>query len=163
MAPVLSKNWLKFLAKPVDFGKSFRGRRIFGENKTWRGIIMAVVFAIAIVALQRQLYLDYPTFENISLINYETTSVWILGFLLGFGAIFGDLVESFIKRQVGIKEGGMWFPFDQTDWIFGAIILSIFYISYTWQMVITLIIMFLLLHMLFSWIGYKLKMKKDKF
>ena len=27
------------LALPLDFGKSFRGKRIFGENKTFRGLL----------------------------------------------------------------------------------------------------------------------------
>ena len=31
--------WLSRLAKPIDQGQTFRGRRLFGANKTYRGIV----------------------------------------------------------------------------------------------------------------------------
>ncbi|MFC1697790.1 CDP-archaeol synthase [Nanoarchaeota archaeon] len=163
MAPVLFKNWFKFLKKPIDMKKEYNNKRIFGANKTWRGLLMAVIFAIIIVAIQKQLFMDYPSWGNLSLINYEYINIWLVGLLFGLGAIVGDLIESFFKRQINIKEGKSWIPFDQMDWIVGALIFTIFLGFYTPAILLVILIAFPLLHVLFSYIGYKLKLKKDKF
>ena len=34
----------------------------------------------------------------------------LIGFVGGVLALFGDLVESMIKRQVGVKDSGQFFP-----------------------------------------------------
>ncbi len=38
-APVLRFNLLRCLKQPIDGGRTFRGRRVFGDNKTWRGAL----------------------------------------------------------------------------------------------------------------------------
>ncbi|KAA0006124.1 MAG: CDP-archaeol synthase, partial [Thermoplasmata archaeon] len=40
-----------------------------------------------------------------------------------FGALLGDIVESFFKRRVGKERGEDWIPFDQVDFLIGALIL----------------------------------------
>jgi hypothetical protein len=39
-APVLRFNLLSALSRPIDGGGTIRGRRIFGDNKTWRGAMV---------------------------------------------------------------------------------------------------------------------------
>jgi hypothetical protein len=39
-APVLRFELLRPLARPLDAGAKFRGRRVFGDNKTWRGAVV---------------------------------------------------------------------------------------------------------------------------
>ena len=50
MSPVLASriSWLKSWDTPLDFGKSFRGKPIFGKNKTWRGIVFGTLSAIIV-------------------------------------------------------------------------------------------------------------------
>ena len=38
-APVLRGDLMSGLARPIDLGLTVRGRRLFGDNKTWRGEI----------------------------------------------------------------------------------------------------------------------------
>ena len=83
--------------------------------------------------------------------------------MLGFGALFGDSVKSFFKRQLNIKPGKSWIPFDQVDWIIGAILFSIFYVALSLYDVIFAIIIFGVLHPIVNLIGYFLKIKKNKF
>ena len=54
--PVLTANvpGLRNLNAPMDFGYSFRGQRVFGAHKTWRGFLTGVLFATATLALQRK-------------------------------------------------------------------------------------------------------------
>ena len=43
---------------------------------------------------------------------------------LCFGALLGDIVESFFKRRAGKERGEDWIPFDQLDFLLGALFLS---------------------------------------
>ena len=45
-------------------------------------------------------------------------------FSLCFGALCGDIIESFFKRRVGKNRGENWIIFDQLDFILGAVFLS---------------------------------------
>jgi CDP-2,3-bis-(O-geranylgeranyl)-sn-glycerol synthase len=47
----------------------------------------------------------------------------VLGLLFGLGAMGGDSVKSFIKRRIGIPPGRPWVPFDQLDFVLGALAL----------------------------------------
>ena len=162
MTPVLVKNILKPLAKPVDFGRTFRGKRILGDHKTFRGLICGIIAGVLITGLQKVLFV-YAPFEwlkLLSIIDYEQINFVLLGFLLGFGALFGDMVKSFFKRQFNILPGKPFIPFDQIDFLVGAILfLSIIYIP-SWQMIIILLVLGMLLHFLTNIIGYLLKINK---
>jgi len=107
-------NKVPFLNYPLDFNKKFRNKRILGKNKTFRGLFFAIIISIIAVYIQSFIYPTTP------LIDYTTTNLPLLGFLLGFGAIFGDSLKSFFKRQVNISQGKPWPLFDQLDWIVGA-------------------------------------------
>ena len=121
MAPIIFRRAFNFLALPLDFGKTLGGNRLFGENKTIRGFVAGVILAIFIAGLQKILYLNFDFFKEISLINFSSINFILVGFLLGFGALFGDLFESFIKRRIGKKPSEPWKFFDQTDYIVGAL------------------------------------------
>lgn len=157
-APVCVKSYLKFLAKPVDGGKIWRAKPILGSHKTWRGFVVGIIVGIIVVYIQRLLY-QYSSFRNVSYVNYEEVSVLVLGFLAGFGALFGDSVKSFIKRRVGVKSGGKFFPWDQLDSLIGAGIFVSFIKPLTWQMWLFYVVFVLIIHPLISLTGYKLGFK----
>jgi len=159
MAPVLSSRTFKFLAKPVDLNKTFRGIRIFGDHKTWRGVIIAPLAGLLIFYLQRYLY-QFGFFEELSFFNYESMSP-LFGLMLGLGAIVGDLIKSFFTRQMKIKPGKSWFPFDQIDWILGAFVFALPLYVPTLPMIAVAIFAGIVLHILTNLIGYALKIKKD--
>ena len=157
MAPVLFR-WVPFLGIPVDFGLKYRNKPFFGKNKTYRGFLFAVLVAIFIVYLQKVFYTQT---NSIAIINYTQINVFLLGFLLGFGALFGDLIKSFFKRQVGIKAGKSWLPFDQIDWIIGSSLLLLLYIKINWLYYVIAFIVLGVLHPVVNVIGYLLKIKKN--
>ncbi len=97
LTPPLVKK-IDILNYPVDFGAKFRGQRVFGDHKTIRGLVFGVLVAMIVAYLQMMLY-SYPAFQWLSIIDYPYYNVLLLGFLLGFGALFGDMVKSFFKRQ----------------------------------------------------------------
>ncbi len=118
MAPVIVKK-INVLAVPIDFNKKINGRPLLGSNKTYRGLVFGIGFAVIIAYLQFLLY-GREFFRGISFIPYEN---WpLFGFLMGLGALTGDLVKSFFKRRVGIEPGRTFIPFDQADFVIGALL-----------------------------------------
>ena len=95
--------FIPLLNYPVDFGKTWKGKRIFGSHKTWRGIFFGTLFAILTFWGQQYLY-QYEFFESLSLFDYTEAS-WVIGLLLGLGAVWGDSIRSFFKRRINIKPG----------------------------------------------------------
>jgi CDP-2,3-bis-(O-geranylgeranyl)-sn-glycerol synthase len=74
--------------------------------------------------------------------------------LFGFGAIAGDAIESFFKRQRNVAPGHSWFPFDQIDYVIGTIIaVSPFVQLHFWQYVV-LLVFGMLGSLVSSYIGY---------
>lgn len=159
MVPVFFAK-VPFLGTPIDFNKKLFGSPIFGSHKTYRGFLVGVIFAVATVFLQK---LVYPTPEGYTLVDYSEVNAWQLGFLMGFGALGGDLVKSFFKRRLKIPSGWAWAPFDQIDWIIGAVLLSSIVIDFDKKYVLTAIILFGLLHPVVNLMGYFLKIKPNKF
>jgi CDP-2,3-bis-(O-geranylgeranyl)-sn-glycerol synthase len=156
MAPIIVKKYFLFLAKPIDHGLKFKGKPVFGKNKTWRGLIFGPIFGIITAYIQFKLNL------SINIINYD---YWLyIGFLMGFGALLGDIVESFFKRQCNVKPGQRFFPWDQVDFVIGALLLSFFFIPATirFNVIITLLILSPLLHISVNHLAYYLKIRNEK-
>jgi CDP-2,3-bis-(O-geranylgeranyl)-sn-glycerol synthase len=162
MMPVLMKNHWAWLAYPVDFNqKWFDGKNLLGDHKTWRGLISGTGASIIIVATQKWL-MQYEAFEAISMFPYDQHSAWLVGFLIGFGALFGDMVKSFIKRRIGIEPGKKFMPWDQIDAAVGAIALVSIIWPVGWWRSSTLIATTFVLHILVRNIGYYLKVNKER-
>jgi len=69
---------LKNYTTPVDFGRSWRGKRILGDGKTWRGLICGTI-AGGICGLMQANY-GTPDLPETSM---------ALGLAMGFGALMG--------------------------------------------------------------------------
>jgi CDP-archaeol synthase len=100
-APVLAKDLLKRLKRPLDGGAAFRGRRVFGDNKTWRGAIV-VTAGVLVTTLLLQ-HWDWwwdrlPT-------DLQEAGPLPYGLLLGLGVVLGELPNSFLKRRLDIPPG----------------------------------------------------------
>ncbi len=163
MAPVFAKK-IKFLDpldKPIDFGKSFNHRRIFGDHKTFRGLLVGYVAAWTALLLQVWLYENTTFFYELSPFDYSTMNIWLFAGIFSLGALGGDAIESFFKRQIGIKPGKSWPPFDQIDWILGAVLLSLLVTNFTLGTYVWAVIWGLLLHPISTFIGWFFKLKDD--
>lgn len=161
MAPVMLKKRLKFLAVPLDFGKVFRGKPLLGKNKTLRGLIAGVFLAVAVAFIQ-YLLKDSAVFYYLTLAGLDYNNWLWIGFLMGAGAITGDAVESFFKRRLGINSGKPFVPFDQTDFVFGALVfVSIVYIP-KWYVWISMLIISFILHFLTNHIAYWIGVRDEK-
>lgn len=145
---------------PMDFGLSFRGQRILGTNKTLRGLIIGTILAGLLCLSQGYIFENSEFLKDISPVNYNDFNPFILGTLLGFGALVGDAIESFFKRRFGIAPGEPWFPFDQIDFALGAAIFSYFYVQLDFKYYIIQILLFFVIHLAAKVLGYYLGLEK---
>ena len=113
---------------PIDFGKSWKdGKRLLGDGKTWRGLIsgafvgMVGGFCLSVVAK----YAAMSDFAFLGLSDFTGFPFMIpIIASICFGALIGDIVKSFFKRRMGRNRGEDWIPFDQLDFILGALFFS---------------------------------------
>ena len=150
-APVLANRmpvWNRWKT-PLDFGKSWHGKRITGDNKTWRGLISGIILGGISAVLISKLVPE-------TIVN---DIVFATGALLGAGALVGDAIESIVKRQRGIAPGTKWFPWDQVDYIIGGLLFVLPIAHLPQWAILTIVIAYFPLHLLFAYIGYLFGLK----
>ncbi|MGI9027790.1 MAG: CDP-archaeol synthase [Candidatus Saccharimonadales bacterium] len=154
--PVL-KNW----SWPIDGGRRYRGIRIFGPHKTWRGLLVGAMAGGLVFVLQAALSDNLGSFTNyLDDKEFTMLPLWF-GAVLGFGALAGDAIESFFKRQRHIKSGEPWLVLDQVDYIIGACLLSLLFIQFDWHIYALILLNWFVLHIIFSYLGYRLHLKNS--
>lgn len=146
--------------KPIDLGCTLRGKRIFGDGKTYKGFLFGVSAGILIAIFQNYINItvlsgQLPYFSNEAVIA------------LPVGSLTGDVIASFFKRQIGFKKGQSLPIVDQLDFVAGAFILTYlvaplwFSQNFTIQIILIAITATPLLHVLTNVIGYKLNISKE--
>jgi hypothetical protein len=123
-APVLRFDLLEPLKRPIDGGATFRGRRVFGENKTWRG---AVAMFGGVLAATHLLW-GWNWYRERMPAQLRHCPPTAVGALLGASVVAGELPNSFVKRQLDIPPGeqrsspvGLAISlFDQADFVLTA-------------------------------------------
>jgi CDP-2,3-bis-(O-geranylgeranyl)-sn-glycerol synthase len=157
--PAFLKKALEKLAVPIDGGKKLQGREIFGKNKTWRGLVVGVATGVLVAGVQALLYYNFEFFRRNTAVDYSQVNFVLLGALMGGGALAGDLIESFVKRRLNKPSGKPWFPWDQVDWILGALILSSMVYLPPMDVAIVTIVLYIGVHLcsdrVVCWIGIK--------
>lgn len=145
---------------PFDCNQTFRGKPLFGKNKTWRGVIFGTFMALVVFLIQQKIAPNLGDFSAyLTAAGYMDFSV-VLAILLGFGALLGDAIASFFKRQRGIEPGARWVPFDQLDYIFGSTICAAPVVILSLYLYFWIFVLWFLAHLLFSYIGYRFGLKK---
>ena len=154
-APVLSN--IAVLRKynfQLDGGLKFKGYPVFGSHKTALGFLFGISAAIFIGFVQ----VSMQNFFNLSLFQMTIP----LALVLGFGALFGDLTASFIKRRLNIKSGEK-APalLDQLNLVFGAFLFSILIVGFLWKFFLILLILTPIIHKVSNIIAFNLGLKKQ--
>ena len=92
-------------AVPLDLGARFRGKRLFGDHKTFRGFVVFVPMASAMFLLLSQVIRAAEPALAQNLWALSAGAYALLGFAAGMGFMLGELPNSFLKRQLGIPPG----------------------------------------------------------
>ena len=130
------------LKMPLDGGRTFHGKRIFGDNKTVRGLVVlipATGLSFLGIALLRQ---HLPGWFSLGIWDVPPLTYALSGLLAGLGFMAGELPNSFIKRQCGIPPGSSprrpaWRILaqitDRIDSVLGVLIMLSFAVPVPWQ------------------------------
>ncbi len=122
---VMALLWLLVIVASTDIGAYFVGKT-FGKtkfcetspNKTIEGVIGGVAFAVVL-----------GTVFAISEVNI--IGAIVISSIVSFSSVFGDLFESYLKREADVKDSGSILPghggvLDRTDgYLFGAIVMLV--------------------------------------
>lgn len=145
-APVLAGGGTK-----IDFGKNFfDGKRIFGNNKTFRGFFFGWFVGAGVGFIECVLF-GFP---------------YLFCILTPLGALLGDLTGAFIKRRLNILPGGKLPIVDQIDFVVGALLFAIPLVLIgwevlVWQVALTVLLITPPIHLFTNFLAYKLKLKSN--
>jgi CDP-2,3-bis-(O-geranylgeranyl)-sn-glycerol synthase len=163
MLPAYLPNPIAALAgggTPIDLGRNLSdGKRIFGEGKTYRGLIIGILAGIGIGLAQIWVSGVYG-WENLPEQTYLSIT------LLATGALLGDLCKSFIKRRLGKERGAKWPIADMYDLVAGALLLVLIFdpawlfANMTLLILVLILIITPILHRVVNIIGYHFRVKE---
>lgn len=148
----------KHLNAPIDGGRLWKdNKRILGDGKTIRGFVSGVVcgmissVVIIILASNSGYHLAYMNYFTEGILNKMLLAVDVnlgdngivlgslVGFLLGSGALVGDIIGSFIKRRSGLQRGESYPFMDQLGFLIIALI--VVYVVIPWPLIWLIILL----------------------
>ncbi len=176
IAAVLNMAWVKtpWLRSwgPIDAGRVLRdGRRLFGDNKTWKGLlgvtVLGVLAGLAWGALGEGNAIGR---NNLFLLDHASTPAWhaLTGGLLGLAYGLLELPNSWLKRRVGITPGhthaGAWRPLfvvlDQIDSVVGCAVVLALLAPVSGAMFVAIIALGGLTHLVLNLLLYAVGLRK---
>jgi CDP-archaeol synthase len=157
-----------FLCRPIDQGRSFRGKRIFGANKTYRGVVVVGLGTMVGFGLQSLLLHRIASIRGIELFDYAFFKSLAIGLAVGVAAMLSELPNSFIKRRFEIAPGSVakgwkrviFYVYDQIDFLLGAWLVLAVVVPFTVERALLSAGLLLVAHQLMSSAGYALGMRK---
>lgn len=146
MAPPFVRYW-KGWNRPIS-------QRWLGEHKTVIGFGLGVLAAVITTFIQSRV--GWPG----TLIAYDHWAT--LGLRFGLGAMAGDGAKSIVKRRVGIPPGDPWIPWDQLDFVVGALALVWGQAALSPADLVTILLLTVAGHILVNHIAYWLGIRDVK-
>lgn len=140
VARLLGDRW----ARPVDAGYRFSdGRPLFGQSKTWRGLIAGVA-TTALVSV---------------LLGHGAA----FGALFGAASLAGDLTSSFVKRRLGIASSGRAIGLDQVPEALLPLLVGRREFGLDWLAIAVLVVLFLIGSLALSRVMYRIGVRKQPY
>lgn len=160
------------IALPLDFYKTIGGKRIFGDNKTFAGVLVLPISCMAMQILWgvlckqlhisdwNQLYVAYP-----NSISFNA----VVGFMFGIIYILFELPNSFIKRRLEIPPGKtvkgwrgiFFFLYDQVDSLIGVMLILVVVSHISMLQYLRYVILGGVTHITINIILYRLKIRRN--
>ena len=146
---------------PIDGGRVFRdGRPLLGQGKSWEGLFTGSLIG-SLIATVEMLAFPYLPFDASPVPLTIVTMSPFLGFLLGLGAMLGDIAASFLKRRLNLKRGAPAPVLDQDDFVLGSLLFASLLIPLKPDWFLMLLIVTPLFHITANLIAYKLGIKNQ--
>ena len=175
LAGLAHSAWLRMpasrrLLAPLDGGARFRGKRVFGENKTVRGFVVMVPAAAAAFALLHFTLSRAAPSVVAELWRLDTPGYATLGAWAGLGVMLGELPNSFVKRQLDVAPGmappaggkvgtAVMFVVDRVDSIIGMLVAISLVVPTPWMTWVYVLVIGPGIHLAFSVLLYRIGVK----
>jgi hypothetical protein len=177
---VVKKDLFAALRVPLDGGRSLGGERIFGDHKTWRGVVFMIVATAGLGALQGLLGggwaqgaglapMDFARFGVLDGALAQASGYALVNAVLGFGYVVGELPNSFAKRRFGIVpgktdqglKGRLFLLVDQADSVIAGLGIGALCFGWSLRFVLTGIATLTLLHLGFNFVLFLARVRKN--
>lgn len=126
MLPALVPNSAAVLfggGSPMDFGRTWRGKRLLGDGKTWRGFFGGALTGLGVGAVQVMITTALGRQDDFGFGDLPWAVATVAA--LSFGAMSGDSLGSFLKRRLGVDRGGKAPGLDQYNFVVGAFLFAL--------------------------------------
>ena len=149
--------------RPIDGGRTWGGRRILGDGKTWRGTAAGTLAGTALALALNAVHGSVATTLGVAAEPFPL----LAGIGLALGAMLGDVGASFLKRRTGRERGAAFPGLDQLDFVVGALALATLFApgwalaTFTLEVVVAVIVVTPLLHLVTNGIAYALGLKDE--
>jgi CDP-2,3-bis-(O-geranylgeranyl)-sn-glycerol synthase len=123
MLPAYIPNNVAVLAgggPPIDGGREFRGTRLLGDGKTWRGTAVGIGAGVLVGLLLNAVQDSVVATLGLPLPEFTLAAI----VALSAGAMLGDIAASFLKRRSGRRRGSPFPVLDQLDFVVVALLLA---------------------------------------
>jgi hypothetical protein len=160
---------LSWMAVPIDGGLEIRGRPLFGQNKTLRGVLLVAIGCMVGWGLQCHLLHQIKFFRALEPFDYGEINGFVVGFAVGSAAMLSELPNSFIKRRLGIPPGQgargvmgpIFYIWDQVDILAGVWLVLMIHLPPTLERVAISAVLVLVVHQSINTLGYLLGMRRS--
>ena len=166
---VMKYDWLAFLKRPIDGGREWNGKPLFGANKTYRGALAVGIGAAIVLGVQSSVLHHAAPAQRLELFDYGAVSGWLLGFAVGFVSMLAELPNSLLKRRLDVGPGqsgrgltgAALYLLDQVDLLLGAWLVLAIVVDVRLRWVVLSIGLVVVIHQLLTWATYALGMRKS--
>ncbi|AQL42848.1 hypothetical protein BV210_09040 [Halorientalis sp. IM1011] len=147
---------------PIDGGRTWNGKRILGDGKTWLGTASGIAAGAVLALLLNAVHpavsgavAGLPRFSLVAAITLPT------------GALLGDIAASFLKRRTGRERGAAFPGIDQLDFVVGALGLTVLFApewfagTFTLPILAVVLVITPVLHVGTNLVAYKLSLKSE--
>jgi len=177
LAGISNMVWMKLpilfsWQRPMDAGRNWKDeRRIFGDNKTWKGFIGMILVTACWLQIFACLDQQFIWAQKLSLLPFEDWPylAWFYGAVWGLFYVLAELPNSFVKRRLGISAGqgaqgalGTVFKFiDQSDSVLGCLLGMLFFYKPSLVDFVAIFVLATAFHFLTNILLYLLGLKKQ--
>lgn len=167
---------LDALRHPLDNRQLWKDKeRIFGDNKTWKGLFGMILFSCVATVLWGLLCARIPYMNSNNFLYYRYENTWFfnlsVGFFLGLAYALFELPNSFLKRRLRVEPGKrigglkglLLVVLDQSDSIIGCVLVIAFLYPLTPLIFLLYVCVGAATHIVVNMILYALKLRKNMF
>lgn len=148
---------------PIDGGRTWNGKRLLGDGKTWRGTAAGIVAGAILALILNAVHSPVASALGVTLPTFPTAAI----ITLPAGAMLGDMTASFLKRRTGRERGAAFPGIDQLDFVVMSLLLTLL-AAPTWTLdtfdfpvLVVVFVLTPLLHLVTNGIAYALGLKDE--